>query len=145
MIVKGQCIVGSKKLNVRAKNQIEFSKYYENKKPMIFRGNNKDEYIREEQRNRERIPINNENLKEMVTPEQYQKLMANKKKMLFSEIQYMDEDGNQIKDHIVYTDMMVFFKLLPKDMFGGRVLVTKTQSEEENEYLKKEAQREYDH
>ena len=60
-----------------------------------------------------------------MTPEQYQRLMAKKKKMLFTETLYLDEDGNKIKDHIVYMDMMVFFKLLPKDMFGGRVLVTK--------------------
>lgn len=37
-----------------------------------------------------------------------------------------DEDGTVLKDHTVYKEMITFFKLLEKDIFGGRVMVTKT-------------------
>lgn len=46
--------------------------------------------------------------------------------MLFFEKMYLDEDGNKVENHMVYKDMMIFFKLLEKDVFGGRVMVTKT-------------------
>ena len=45
--------------------------------------------------------------------------------MLFFEKMYLDEDGNKVENHMVYKDMMIFFKLLERDSFGGRVLVTK--------------------
>jgi signal-transduction protein with cAMP-binding, CBS, and nucleotidyltransferase domain len=47
MIVKGQCIVGSKKLNIRSKQQVGYERFKEVKKPIIIRGDFKDA-IREE-------------------------------------------------------------------------------------------------
>ena len=47
MIVKGQCIVGSKKLNIRSKQQIGYERYKEVKKPITIKGDFKDA-IREE-------------------------------------------------------------------------------------------------
>jgi len=45
--------------------------------------------------------------------------------MLGMERIYRDEKGQKIENHIVYKDLMVFFKLLEKDFFGGRVMLTK--------------------
>ena len=51
--------------------------------------------------------------------------MEKNQRMLFTETIFRDEDGKKIEKHIVYKDMMTFFKLLEGDAFGGRVLVTK--------------------
>lgn len=93
---------------------------------MTLKGNFKDEFIREEQRNRERIPIKNETLKEKMSFEQYQTYMQANQRILFNDKIYMDEDGTKIEKHLVYKDMMIFFQLLENDVFGGRVMVTKT-------------------
>jgi len=58
--------------------------------------------------------------------EQYKKLMEGNQRMLFFEKMYLDEDGNKVDSHMVYKDMMIFFRLLERDIFGGRVMVTKT-------------------
>jgi|TARA_B110000285_G_C14626998_1_gene381705 hypothetical protein len=51
--------------------------------------------------------------------------MEKNQRMLFTETIFRDEDGKKVDNHIVYKDMMIFFKLLERDAFGGRVLVTK--------------------
>ena len=45
--------------------------------------------------------------------------------LLFYERMQVDEDSLPVNNHTVYRDLMVFFKLIERDMFGGRVLVTK--------------------
>ena len=35
------------------------------------------------------------------------------------------------ENYVVYKDLMIFFNLLEKDIFGGRVMVTKTLSNQE--------------
>jgi hypothetical protein len=57
--------------------------------------------------------------------DQYQKLKASSNRMFFFEKVHMDEQGKRITDHEVYKEIMTFFKLLEKDMFGGRVMVTR--------------------
>ena len=51
--------------------------------------------------------------------------------MMFYEMQHRDDNGVVIEDHLVYKDLMIFFNLLEKDIFGGRVMVTKTLSNQE--------------
>mmetsp|Transcript_31482 Transcript_31482/g.48154 ORF Transcript_31482/g.48154 Transcript_31482/m.48154 type:complete len:216 (-) Transcript_31482:216-863(-) len=127
MVVKGQCKVGSEKLNIRSKKRLEYEKAQPPaRKPITLKGNFVDECIREEQRNRVRIPTKKESLKEQMTLEQYKKLMEDNQRMLFFERLYIDEEGRKIDNHHVYKDMMIFFKLIEKDIFGGRVMVTKT-------------------
>ena len=46
--------------------------------------------------------------------------------MMICEKMIRDENGTLIEDHVVYKEMITFFKLLEKDIFGGRVMVTKT-------------------
>ena len=59
--------------------------------------------------------------------------------MLFYERIYQDENGYKIEDHVVYRDMMIFFQLIKGDVFGGRVMITKShfcpkeESDEESE------------
>jgi len=49
MVVKGQCKVGSEKLNIRSKKKLEYEKYQEAAKPPVtLKGNFKDQFIREE-------------------------------------------------------------------------------------------------
>ena len=43
-----------------------------------------------------------------------------------------DDFGNKLVDHKAYKNLMVFFKLTEGDLFGGRVLVTKTGDKGEN-------------
>lgn len=50
--------------------------------------------------------------------------------MFFYEKIHMDEKGRKIVNHEVYKEIMVFFKLLEKDIFGGRVMVTRNQLED---------------
>jgi hypothetical protein len=57
--------------------------------------------------------------------------MKNNKRMFLYEKLYMDENGNKVHDHHLYKDMMIFFKLIEKDYFGGRVMVTKTHVKKE--------------
>lgn len=57
--------------------------------------------------------------------------MSQKKRMMFYEMQHRDDNGVVIEDHLVYKDLMIFFNLLEKDIFGGRVMVTKTLSNQE--------------
>ena len=128
MIVKGQCKVCSEKLNVRTKQTSEYAKYQVQPKPITLKGNFKDQFIREEQQNRERIKIFAGSLKEKMTYEQYQRLMQANNRMLFMEKLFRDEKGQKIDGHLVYKDLMVFFKLLERDFFGGRVMLTKTHS-----------------
>lgn len=45
--------------------------------------------------------------------------------MFFYEKIHMDENGQKITDHHAYKEIMTFFKLLEKDVFGGRVMVTR--------------------
>ena len=45
--------------------------------------------------------------------------------MIVNERVYRDEDGRKITNHTVYKDLMIFFTLLEKDIFGGRVMFTK--------------------
>lgn len=52
--------------------------------------------------------------------------MQANQRILFNDKIYMDEDGNKIEKHLIYKDMMIFFQLLENDVFGGRVMVTKT-------------------
>ena len=51
--------------------------------------------------------------------------------MLFAERLYRDDDGRKIEGHYVYKDIMTFFKLIERDIFGGRVMVTKAPEQEE--------------
>ena len=75
MVVKGQCKVGSEKLNIRSKKKLEYEKYQEAAKPPItLKGNFKDD-VPEALRNRERIPARPSSLKEQMSFEQYKKLM----------------------------------------------------------------------
>jgi len=91
-----------------------------------MKGNFQEKCIREEQKNRERIPMSEINFRESMSFEQYNKLMQNNKRMLFYERIYQDENGDKIEDHIVYRDMMIFFQLIKGDIFGGRVMITKS-------------------
>jgi hypothetical protein len=57
--------------------------------------------------------------------EQYQILKGKSNRILFNEKIHKDEQGRKITDHDVNKEIMVFFKLLEKDIFGGRVMVTR--------------------
>ena len=46
---------------------------------------------------------------------------------------YKDSLGRKIDNHEIYKDQMIFFKLLPNDVFGGRVLVTKKSESSDEE------------
>ena len=46
--------------------------------------------------------------------------------MLICEKITRDENGVLITDHTVYKEMITFFNVLENDIFGGRVMVTKT-------------------
>ena len=39
---------------------------------------------------------------------------------------YRDLDGKKITKHIAYKEIMVFSQLMERDMFGGRVMCTKS-------------------
>ena len=67
MLVSGQCKVGSEKLNIRSKQTIQYEKFKPAMKPIIIKGNNQDTYIREFQRNRERIVASDGPLKERMS------------------------------------------------------------------------------
>lgn len=43
--------------------------------------------------------------------------------MMSFERVYRDEDDKLIDKHMVYKDFMVFFELLERDTFGGRVML----------------------
>lgn len=65
--------------------------------------------------------------------EQYRRLQeckarneAVKEKMLICEKIPRDDNGTLITDHTVYKEMITFFNVLENDIFGGRVMVTKT-------------------
>ena len=59
--------------------------------------------------------------------------MQANQRILFNDKIYMDEDGNKIEKHLIYKDMMIFFQLLENDVFGGRVMVTKTHQQKDIE------------
>ncbi len=64
IVVKGQCKVGSEKLNIRTTKKLEFEKFQEQPKPFTMKGNFQEKCIREEQKNRERIPLKEINFRE---------------------------------------------------------------------------------
>ena len=59
--------------------------------------------------------------------EQYNELMRDNYRMFFNERIYRDDDGKKITNHVAYKEMMIFFQLMERDMFGGRVMCTKSQ------------------
>ena len=108
-----------------------YDKYLTAPKPITLKGNFKDKFIREEQQNRDRIPVQAGSLKEQMTFAQYERLMAKtSNRMLLSEKIYRDDNGSKIENHNVYKDMMIFFSLLEKDIFGGRVMIMKNHQNE---------------
>ena len=122
IIVKGQCKVGSERMNIRSTRKLKYEKLQDQPKPMTLKGNFKDVEIA-----REKIHIKSREVKDSMNFEQYKKLMKSNKRLLFYERVYLDEDGKKIDDdHIAYKNLMIFFQLLEKDIFGGRVMVTKT-------------------
>ena len=58
--------------------------------------------------------------------EQYNELMRDNARMFFNERIYRDLDGKKITKHIAYKEMMIFSQLKERDMFGGRVMCTKS-------------------
>lgn len=126
ILVKGQCKVGSERINIRSTRKLEYEKYQDKRKPITLKGNFKEAEIA-----RERIPIKSQEAREQMNFEQYNKLMQSNQRLLFYERIYQDEEGNKIENHIAYKDLMIFFKLLEKDIFGGRVMVTKTHQKQE--------------
>ena len=125
IVVSGQCRVGSERICVRNKNRLPFERLYEEKKPFTLKGNNAD-IIPDELQKKDRIKIEeHESLREVMSAEQYNKLMQNNERMFFHERIYRDKTGRKISDHIVYKEMMSFFQLISRDIFGGRVMVTK--------------------
>jgi CRP-like cAMP-binding protein len=122
MIVKGQCKVGSEKLNIRSLAALRNEKYAAPPKPMTLKGNFKDAYIRESQRDRERLPTSEVPLQVKLSAEEYNRLVGPPRRLVVHQRIYRDEDGKLITDHHVYKDFMVFFQLLEGDNFGGRVM-----------------------
>lgn len=104
IVVKGQCKVGSERMNMRSTKRLDFEKFPEKRKPMTLKGNFKDIEVA-----RERIPIKSQDAREQMSFEQYQRLMESNQRLLFYERVYQDEDGNKIEDHIAYKDLMIFF------------------------------------
>lgn len=84
MIVKGLCKVGSEKLMIRSKHNVEYERRLPKPKPFTIKGNFKDAYIREEQRNRERIPVTEESLQERLTEQEYERLIGGKDRMVIA-------------------------------------------------------------
>ena len=74
--------MGSERICVRSTQRLPFERQKEEKKPITLKGNFAD-VIREEHRNRERIPIKNEDEEEKQA--NFKDLMKNNERMFFYE------------------------------------------------------------
>lgn len=109
MIFKGQCKVGSEKLNMRSKDpfQLNGSKIKKSLKNFKFKGNfhdleNQIEAIKKDRiETRETQP--DESFHNIKPPTAGSKLKSDKRVFQNDRI-YFDEHGKRIKDHIVYKD-----------------------------------------
>ena len=113
-------------VSIRSNTLVEYEKQKEKDKPFTLKGNFKDELKRTSQMNRVRIPDDSDNADQWKRLQQFRAKNEQIDKMMICEKIKRDEDGTVLKDHIVYKEMISFFKLLEKDIFGGRVMVTKT-------------------
>ncbi|CDW85001.1 camp-dependent protein kinase regulatory subunit [Stylonychia lemnae] len=120
LIFKGQCKVGSEKLNMRSKTPFSFgNKLKKQIRNFKFKGNFHDleEKLSSDQKNQtsDRIETresNNEPLN--IAKIGNDKIMRSDKRVFQNDRIYYDEAGKRIKDHIIYKDY---------DYFGGRVLL----------------------
>lgn len=71
-------------------------------------------------------------MQEKLSGREYKKLMRGiDQKMMSFERVYRDEDDKLIEKHMVYKDFMVFFELLERDTFGGRVMLAASQMQKD--------------
>ena len=114
MVYKGQCKVCSQKINIVSKKELEFERNFPKSKPLTFKGNFKD-------------PIRGLKDKMIINEKVSAPSLKEEDRSILNTKFNRDFKGRKIENHEIYKDMMIFFKLLPNDLFGGRVLVTKNQ------------------
>ena len=72
-----------------------------------------------------RVKVEEETPRDKLSEQTLAKMAEENSRMMIYEKVYKDENGNKISNHYAYKDLMVFFRLIERDMFGGRVMINK--------------------
>ncbi|CDW86496.1 cyclic nucleotide-binding domain containing protein [Stylonychia lemnae] len=128
IVTEGQCIVCAEKLAMRANQPSEYSRLRPMNPNVKTNPTNSSQMILDKEQ------LKSKNLKQMMIKgttsqadmkyysDSLAQVNTNHKGYQNEQI-LVDDKGRRMKDFTVYKDLMIFFHLLPKSYFGGRVLL----------------------